>query len=399
MKNKRPLKILHTVEFYFPSIGGAQEVVRRLSEHMAAEGHDVTVATSKLPERKSLVHNGVKLVEFAVSGNITNGIKGEKKLYQEFLRTEKFDVVMNYAAQQWTADAFFEVIDDVKAKKVFVPCGYSALYDPAYADYFEKLPDILKKYDATVYLSDDYRDINFAREHGVNNTKLIPNGADEEEFGVIDEAENRSFRTRYGVGGLTLITIGNHTNEKGHRELLNVFRKLPISKATLVIVGILKPHDGCFDECEIQAEHINRSRKFLGKRVILLDGSNRQEVIRAMKASDICVFLSNIEASPLALFEASAAGLPFIATAAGNSAEIAQWLGNGIIVKSNGMPNGRVSADFKNALLNVSRLAHQPAQRKALGATGRKNWLKKYTWGKLADEYLKLYENIIKSDT
>ena len=128
-------------------------MVRHLSERMVKAGHDVTVATSRLPERESLMHNGVKIVEFAVSGNTVRGIKGEKKKYQDFLRANKFDVVMNYAAQQWTVDAFNEIIDEISAVKVLVPCGYSALYDPAYGTYFEHMPDILNKYDVSVYLS------------------------------------------------------------------------------------------------------------------------------------------------------------------------------------------------------------------------------------------------------
>ena len=153
------MKILHVVEFYYPSIGGAQEVVRHLSERMVRAGHDVTVATTKLPNRKSLVHNGVKIVEFGISGNKVNGIKGEKHKYTSFLMNGDFDIIMGKAAQQWTVDLLYDVVGRVKAKTVLIPCGYSALHDPAYQDYFAALPDILRKFDATIYLSDDYRDI------------------------------------------------------------------------------------------------------------------------------------------------------------------------------------------------------------------------------------------------
>ena len=40
------MKILHTVEYYAPSVGGAQEVVRQISERMVQRGHQVTVATT-----------------------------------------------------------------------------------------------------------------------------------------------------------------------------------------------------------------------------------------------------------------------------------------------------------------------------------------------------------------
>lgn len=390
------MKILHTVEFYYPSVGGAQEVVRHLSERMVKHGHNVTVATTKLPNRASLTHNGVKIVEFAVSGNQVNGIKGEKHKYTEWLKKSKFDVIMNYAAQEWAADTFFEVMDEVAAKKVFVPCGYSAFYDPAYEEYFKNLPTILRKYDATVYLSENYRDINFARQHKLTNIKIIPNGADEDEFSeLLSEAGKRLLKNRYGIGGLVIMTIANYTGEKGHRELLEVFRKLPVSKATLVSAGLLKHHDGYFDEFEAEAWRINQSRKFLGKRVVMIDGQDRQTVRDLLRCADLFVFLSNIEASPLVLFEAVAAGVPFVASGAGNSAEIARWTGGGIIIKSQARPNGRVAVDSKDALWKISKLAHSRRQRQALGQAGHKAWEKNFTWAKLTNDYLELYKSLL----
>lgn len=392
------MRILHTVEFYYPSIGGAQEVVRHLSERMVAAGHEVYVATTKLPYRKSLIHNGVNIVEFDISGNEVNGFKGKDVAkYKKFLETEKFDIVMNYAAQQWTADIFMQVMDKVDARKVFVPCGFSALYDEAYAAYFKKMPERLAAYDSIVFLSDDYRDINFAREHNLENICIIPNGADEREFSEkISEEEKRFIRARYGLGGLIITTIGNHTNEKGHRELMKVFKALPYTPATLVIVGTIKPHDGCYDVCEIGADTCNNSKKFFGKRIVLVDGENRDDVKKILQASDIFAFFSNIECSPLVLFESAAAGVPFIASAAGNNSEIAKWTGGGIIVESHPRPNGRVAINKKDALMKLTRLAFNKKLRSDIGATGHESWKKKYTWDVLTTEYLDLYSSLSK---
>ena len=60
-----------------------------------------------------------------------------------------------------------------KAKKFFVPTGFSLLYHPAYHPYFEKMKNWMKFYDRTVFLSYDYRDINFAKEKGYK-IKLVP---------------------------------------------------------------------------------------------------------------------------------------------------------------------------------------------------------------------------------
>jgi glycosyltransferase involved in cell wall biosynthesis len=393
----KKLKILHCVEFYYPSIGGAQEVVRHLSERMVMLGHDVTVVTTSLPNRRSLLHNGVKIVEFDISGNAVNGIKGNKNKYLDFLKKSEFDIVMNYAAQQWTTDLFFEAIDHVHTKKIFVPCGYSGLYDPAYKEYFKKLPAILEKYDATVYLSNNYRDIEFARQHGIKNTVVIPNGADEKEFTMtIDEDRRQFLRNKYGIGGFTVMTIGLY-GEKGHLDSLSVFKRLPVSKATFISVGSTRPEDGNYMKFSNEAARTNMSRKYLGKRVVMVDGSQRDDIRDLLKMSDVFIFLSNIECSPLVLFEAAAAGVPFIATSAGNSEEIASWTGSGLIVKSLPAHNSRVVADKKDALIKLTRLAHSKKYRETLGRRGRKIWLEKYTWDRISKEYISLYEDVLKN--
>lgn len=397
------MKILHCVESYFPSVSGAPEVVRHLSERMVKAGHEVTVATRKLPGRTSLTHNGVKIVEFDIKPtsnrgmSTVTGLKGDTKKYQDFLLNHDYDVIMTYAAQQWTTDLMLPILDKIKAKKVIVPCGYSALYDPEYKQYFKDLPGFLRKFDASVYLSDDYRDINFARKHKIKNVHVIPNGADETEFMDLPSAsEKRRLKRRYGIRGLMLMTIANYTGEKGHQELTAVLKRLPIARVTLVSAGTATPGVGSYDYFKEQSERINNSPKFAGKRVVMIDGTRRKTVRELLKCADMFVFLSNIEASPLVLYEANAAGVPFVSTAAGNSAEIAKWTGGGIIVKTTEQPNGRVKADLRDAMWQITKLAYNPTRRKALGRAGRASWKKRFTWQRLAQDYLDLYSRIQK---
>lgn len=369
---------------------------------MVRAGHDVTVATRKLPNRKFKTHNGVKIVEFNIRPtsnqgmSTVTGLNGETKKYQDYLVSNNFDVIMTYAAQQWTTDLMLPILDKIKAKKVLVPCGYSALYDPAYEQYFKDLPKYLRQFDATVYLSDNYRDINFARQHKIKNSHLIPNGADESEFMKRSTKDERIvIRSKYGIKGLAIITVANYTGEKGHEELVKVFKRLPIPKVTLISAGTPTPGIGSYDMFKTQAERINTSQKFPGKKVIMIDGRDRKKVIQLLKSSDIFVFLSNIEASPLVLFEAAAAGLPFVATPAGNSSEIAKWLGSGVIVKAHQRPNGRVGADIRDSVLKISSLAYNSIKRKKLGKKGYETWQQKYTWKNLTNQYLNLYKDLV----
>ena len=396
------MKILHAVESYYPSVSGAPEVVRHLSERMVKMGHDVTVATRKLPERKSLTHNGVKIIEFNIRPtsnqgmSTVTGLSGETKKYQDYLTKSNFDVIMTYAAQQWTTDLMLPILDDIKAKKVMVPCGYSALYDPMYKQYFKDLPGYLRKFDATVYLAEDYRDINFAREHKLKNTHLIPNGADETEFtNLPSKSEKQRIKDKYGIKGLMLMTVANYTGEKGHQELMYIFKRLPVAPATLVSAGTITPGVGSYDLFKSQADRINTSSKFPGKKVLMIDGTKRDQVRELLMCADLFIFFSNIEASPLVLFEAAAAGVPFVSTAAGNSAEIARWTGGGIIVKTHERPNGRVAANLKDALWQLTKLSYNRSKRKKMGKVGHKTWKEKFTWGKLARDYLDLYKELL----
>jgi nucleoside-diphosphate-sugar epimerase len=94
------MRILHTVEFYDPRTGGAEAVVKELSERLVKAGHQVTVATT-FDSRRGGVIGGVRIEQFRISGNRVKSIKAdaaEIRRYQELLGGG-FDVVINYATQ------------------------------------------------------------------------------------------------------------------------------------------------------------------------------------------------------------------------------------------------------------------------------------------------------------
>ncbi|MGH7156945.1 MAG: glycosyltransferase family 4 protein [Candidatus Saccharimonadales bacterium] len=388
------MRILHTVEYYYPSVGGAQEVVRQISERLVRLGHEVTVATTKLPERKSLSHNGVRIVEFAIEGNAVRGIKGEKKKYQDFLRKGEFDVIMNYAAQQWATDLAFEIIDELKTAKVLVPCGFSGLYDPSYKTYFKNMPSKIKQYDASVYLSDDYRDINFARTHHVSNTHLIPNGAGADEF---DQQIDFSLRQKLGIprNNFLILTVGSHTGLKGHSESIKIFEQANINKATLLIIandfGV-----GCISSCKEQAQRSRRSLNYLRRRKqLLVKDLPRVQTVAAYKEADLFLFPSNIEASPLVLFEAMAGRTPYMTTDVGNAKEIIKWSSGGLLLPTFVDDQGLSHADIPKAIDLLENLHNKPRERQDLATKGYKAWKKRFTWEIITQQYEKLYRSLV----
>ncbi len=219
------MRLLFCCEFYFPSVGGVQEVMRQIAERMVMRGHQVTVATTPLTDRNFSELNGVKVVEFAVTGNQARGIKGEVKRYQDFVVEFPCDGLLIKAAQQWTFDALLPVLDRINARKVFIPCGFSGLYEPAFALYFQDLPAILCRFDHLIFYAEHYRDIDFARAHGIGHFSVVPNGASELEFNVEPDP---AFRARHAIpeDSFVLLTVGTLTGVKGHREIAEAFARM-----------------------------------------------------------------------------------------------------------------------------------------------------------------------------
>ena len=210
--------------------------MRQLAERLVMRGHSVTVATTAIPIRGFKELNGVQIREFSISGNLANGMKGDLESYWQFVTDTAFDVVMIKAAQQWTFDALWPVLSRIPGRKVFIPCGFSCLYEPGYANYFRELPAILRQFDHLIFYASEYRDIRFARQHGLTDFSIIPNGASEVEFSITPDP---SFRHRYGLcdEDLLFLTVGSPARMKGHCEIAEAFLRADFSgrPATLLL--------------------------------------------------------------------------------------------------------------------------------------------------------------------
>jgi len=387
------MKILHTVEFYHPSIGGAQEVVRQISERLVKMGHDVTIATTKIP-RKSLIYNGVKIKEFDISGNYVKGYIGNTTDYLNFVLNSDYDIIMNYAAQQWATDLLLPLLKKIRAKKILVPCGYSGLKSHDYVQYYENLKKWLHDYDATIYHSNEYQDIIFAKENNVNKIVFIPNGADEKEFlNPVDDSIWELInlpRERF-----IILTIGNHTGAKGHYESIKIFELANIRNSTLLIIG--NPvENGCYYQCLKKSFLFNYNIKNKYKKKNIIIGKfSREEIVNLLKISNLFLFPSNIECSPIVLFEAMASSTAFVCSNVGNAKEIIKWSNGGILIPTFTKNDGYSTVDLKKGAEIVELLFFNDEIRNSLAQSGFENWKNKYTWEKIARKYEKLYLSLL----
>jgi glycosyltransferase involved in cell wall biosynthesis len=453
------MKFLFCCEFYYPSVGGVQEVMKQIAERLVARGHEVTVATTALPNRDFTVLNGVQIAQFAVTGNLVRGMHGEISRYRQFVRTFACDAILIKAAQQWTFDALWPDLEAITARKVFIPCGFLSLYQAEYQAYFKYLPEVLRQFDALIFYADNYRDINYAREHQIPNCVVLSNGASEKEF---EAPIDSTFRARHKIpeNSFLILTVGSLTGAKGHLELAqaialmpenghditlllngndpfpkagatevteqmqarvrsfeervsawlgrlqsqwidlkkglcfllaNLFHPLRVARKVKgwrknVMLSQLTPHakvEACITQINTQSAH---------KRALLLDLS-RADLIQAYLAADLFVFASHVEYSPLVLFEAAAAGTPFITSNAGNAKEIIAWLGGGFMMNDSANPEGFRLIDPQVLADEIAALMNQKSLLEKTGKQLKASWQKDYTWDVISQRY----EKILKS--
>jgi glycosyltransferase involved in cell wall biosynthesis len=417
------MKLLFCCESYWPHRGGVQEVMRQIAERMVAAGHDVTVATSAHPRRKSGIVNGVKVRGFKAGGKLVYGLTGQIDQYREFVRTFEADAILIMAAQQWSFDALWPVLDDIKARKVFIPCGFSHLFEPDYVQYFKELPVVLKKFDHLVFNAEKYRDIDFVRDHGLSNFTVLPNGISEADF---EQEADDGFRERLAIpdDAFLFLTVGNPIEAKGHREIIDAFSRLDTGGQSAVLLSIadwsgrasrvsglarwayiynrlmhIARVEGWDGIKQLARRKLTRESNLpaLGsmaaqasaqpfKRVILTD-LERGDLIQAYLAADLFVFASRIEYSPLVLFEAAAAGTAFLTVPVGNADEIVRWTGGGILCQATKDGLGYTRVDPDTLAEAMARCMTDRERLSRLGATARARWRNCFTWKMVAGYY------------
>jgi len=416
------MNYLFSCEFYYPSVGGVQKVIQEIAERLVKNGHKVTIATSALPNRKELQHNGVQIAEFNVIGNSVNGMTGDVEKYQEFLVSGNFDSVMIKAAQQWTFDAMIPVLDDINYRKIHIPCGYPGLFNPVYSDYYQAMPTVLNKFDHLIFYSADYRDIKFALEHGYSNNTVIPNGASKKEFSIVPDD---TIRTQLGIDeeNFVLLTVGSFTGAKGHLEIVHGYELLDVnSPTTLILNGNQPPHPALpsfFKQIKMHLEHGILSTgkwlaitmlRFIGiikkqrsidtiieeihrnqsnKKVLVTD-LPRHKLIQIFFSSNLFVFASHSEYSPLVLFEAAAAGLPFLSVPVGNAQEIAKWTECGKICSADRDEFQIIKPDPAVLAVEIKKLIEDPEEMKKMSLQGKKLWKENFYWDKIVLQYEKV---------
>lgn len=206
--------------------------------------------------------------------------------------------------------------------------------------------------DAAIAVSHSTRDflVN-ERRVPAERVRVIWNGAPLEEFAAVPR--ERALAVRRGLSlpddALVVGTVGRLSAQKGHRFLLDAAATLLPRRPE---VRVMIAGDGDL------LEDLRRQAARLGLSDRVVFAGHRTDVADVLGALDVFCISSLYEGTPLALFEAMAAGKPVVSTSVDGCREVLEDGVSGLLVPP-GDPAALAAA--------LDRAAADPALRAALG--------------------------------
>jgi glycosyltransferase involved in cell wall biosynthesis len=196
---------------------------------------------------------------------------------------------------------------------------------------------------------------------------------------VIDGADVREIRERYGLKGFVVSYLGSLEPGRFVEEFITSFK--PEDNITLLIGG-----SGTLEPLVAKEARNNQALKFIGT-------VGADDALKLTWASDLVVAMmdpsnpNNVIGTPGKIINALAVSRPMVTTKGLNIAKNVEDAGCGIVI-----PYSRSA--FVEAVLKV---AADPRTLTSMGRKGRELYDKEYSWTRSKDELLKVYQALIRS--
>jgi spore coat protein SA len=229
---------------------------------------------------------------------------------------------------------------------------------------------------------------------GAKDYKVIPNGVEPQVFrpGWERGPEAQAERERYALGDdFVVLYAGKIRESKGVGLLLDAMTRVwgRHPRAVLALVGGTE-----FGRGRIQREtpFFKQFREQAAQapgRIIFTGFVPHDRMDLTYLLGDIFVAPSQLEEGmPMVLLEASACGLPLVATRLGGIPEVVREGENGLLLDN---PH-----DPEELAEKIITLAENPDLRRRLGRQAREDALKRFAWQHIAQKQEAVYDEVIK---
>jgi glycosyltransferase involved in cell wall biosynthesis len=372
------MRVLFTLEYYTPHIGGAEVLFKNLCERLVTKGHDITVVTLRLPGTLAFeVINGVKVHRVKAPHEGARYWFTFLSIPKVFRLTKQADLshttTYNGAFPAWLSSRLRNKGCIITVHEIFA----SRWKDMMGMGWFmAKLHQFLERLIIALpfskYIAISRYTANCLRASGVDQRKIVViyNGIDYDLFNP-KKVDGKVVKQQLNLGDeFIYMCYGRPGISKGVEYLIEavplISKRIP--KSRLVILLGKDPSD--------RYQHIKRMIKNLGieDKIILLAPVPRSELPSYIAASDCVVVPSLSEGFGFSAAEACAMGKPVVASNVASLPEVVS--GKYVLIKPE---NPRAIAKGVEDIYN-NRF--------------KESSQKTFSWDTCIDNYLEVYKDV-----
>lgn len=369
------LRLVLSVLRYLPAIGGSTRVAQLLAEGVAARGHEVTVVSQEepgCPQEEVISRVRVRRIAMRHVGGFR-----VPKGYLRTLRGLGADVFHLHGNRIWCADYYFPFARSFDWPQVITPQGFYHYWMRGGLVrwlYYEKyFPGRIRAFDRYIAVTDGERRQVAGWGYPADRIVRIPDAIDVGEFRGGNFEDLAATRASWALSAPHVgVYAGGLWDNKRVDRVIRALARRP-GEWGLVVFGIDVPGTP-FDlaHCARLARDLSVPVRFMGPRP-------REEVVRSIAAADAYLQGSEFEGFGMALLEAMAAGVPFVAFDTGAARELAATGGGCVVTSESEMAQRLPEVVSRREEMRRAALAAVPA----------------YSAERMVDRHLELYRSLV----
>ncbi len=367
------MKILHIIDSL--SAGGAEKLIDEFIPILS--GYDgVEVNVLILTDNNKTFNDKLKKHDIKVDVVPFRNMRSLKNIMyiRRYIVQGEYDIVHThlFPCNYWTSIASKMIF---KGKPKFITTEHSTHNKRRDKPYFRPIERLIySNYDTIISISESTQKnlISWLKPKAKSKFVVVDNGINLDDFVNAEPYKKTELKGRFDESTKLLCMVGSFSRQKDQATAIRALSDLPRG-IFLVLVG-----DGPLrQENERLAKHLKVDERveFLGI---------RKDVPRIFKTSDIVIVSSHWEGFGLVAAEGMAAGKPVIASDVPGLAEVVK--GAGVLFEKG--DEKQLSHKINRLLTN--RKEYDKVRERCLERSNR------YNIHRMAEEYLKVYNNLLK---
>jgi glycogen(starch) synthase len=417
------MRVLHTNAAYWPLVGGAQTYLQAMSARLVRDGHQVVVATTdatsvqsfwdprlpRLPEREVTL-DGVRVVRSPVghlplapwsfyllrrlvtdvarlpfdSRPLLDRLAPFMPCVPELSRTLEglkpgFDLVHGVnVALEWPLLAGWQYAR--RHGLPFVTTPFVHVGERAVQRFYTMPHQLAALRDADRVIVQTGIEARALVSLGVPQARIVRLGMGV-DLDQVCGGDGARFRAQHGIDGPLVTFMGVLTDDKGTVHLLQAMQRLwqAGSEATLVLAGpVVEP-----SSIERVYASLPEAHRLRVRRLGAVGAQLKQDMLAA---TDVFALPSRVDSFGIVYLEAWAYGLPVIGCQAGGVPEVIDEGRDGLLVGY---------GDVAGLAVAIEGLLADPERRRAMGRQGRAKVEAHYTWERIYQGLLAVYEGLV----